>query len=541
MRLRINPQAKTLSLVVIIALSIIPLFLAQGFSLQLTSTSEYTNYVHTNNDTDTTSLDKPMFPVLINNNTIPIGQNWTIICPLQADHNYHVYCYGTWVNISAAAKTDYDIYVYDPQGQLESSHTEAAGFPEHLGTTTNDALFTPKQSGNYSFVIKNDPRESEGVQQATFMIMETLACDKWYTLHIEGKDGDSLPSFHTCWAYEFVTNQSNVELYIKVPGTLDMYEARVYLMNDAKCLSINSYPLPWESGLYGGVSGRMGGYNFENEGYRGVAYASCEYRGQSMFVNYISTNTLAKLYQVAFIGEEGSGDIEFLLKTRFENATLSPLVFLGRVYPDNAAEISYVANQTAALERAQLSYTIDNWNNTANLDMAISGQTCNATIPGQQAGSLVQYRVDASDVLRNNMTATGNYTVKQQPVLNITSVKTPIVLGENVTIIGTLTPNDNTSRVQVQFYNANSTQTVDCPVSDNSTFTASFRPDTSGLWGVNAASPETPTSWRCDSEELLVTVTEPPFYVKYSLFIIAGLIATLAVGGAVYYLKFRES
>jgi hypothetical protein len=38
----------------------------------------------------------------------------------------------------------------------------------------------------------------------------------------------------------------------------------------------------------------------------------------------------------------------------------------------------------------------------------------------------------------------------------------------------------------------------------------------------------------------MVTVTEPPFYVKYSLYIIAGLIAVLVVGGVVYFLKFRE-
>jgi hypothetical protein len=35
-------------------------------------------------------------------------------------------------------------------------------------------------------------------------------------------------------------------------------------------------------------------------------------------------------------------------------------------------------------------------------------------------------------------------------------------------------------------------------------------------------------------------VTEPPIYVKYSLFIIAGLVAAFAVGGVVYFLKFRE-
>ena len=98
---------------------------------------------------------------MINNSQIQIGANWTIICPLQANHNYHVYFYGAYINTSSQAKTDYDIYVYDPQGNLESTHTEAAGLPEHLGTTVNDALFTPTQSGNYSFVIENNPVDSE--------------------------------------------------------------------------------------------------------------------------------------------------------------------------------------------------------------------------------------------------------------------------------------------------------------------------------------------------------------------------------------------
>ena len=38
----------------------------------------------------------------------------------------------------------------------------------------------------------------------------------------------------------------------------------------------------------------------------------------------------------------------------------------------------------------------------------------------------------------------------------------------------------------------------------------------------------------------MVTVAPPPLYVKYSLFIIAGLVAALAIGGVVYFLKFRE-
>ncbi|MCW3994762.1 MAG: hypothetical protein NWE98_01270 [Candidatus Bathyarchaeota archaeon] len=510
---------------------------------QLTGTMEYANYVHDSFDSQTGTrvifVDKPFFPVYVSNGSIPVGQNLTITCPLQEGHNYHIYCYGAWVNVSAAAKTDYDIYVYNPQKTLESSHTEAAGFPEHLGTTTDDSLFRPKQSGNYSFVIKNDPRESKGSQQLTFMVIETLDTDRWYSLHVEGKGDDCLPKFHTCWAYEFVTNQSKVELYVKVPQTLDMYEARLYLMNDAKSPSINAYPLPWEPGLYGNVSGRVGGYNFENEGYRGVAYASCEYMGQPMFLNYTSAVTGAKLYQLAFIGEEGSGNIEFMLKSKFDNASMLPVKTPIKVCANDAANISYVSSGSSVLEEAQLVYSVDNWISNASLGMVVSNQTCYAMIPGQEAGTLVQFRIYAKDVLRNIMTVGGNYSVKNQPVLNLTLLEDSVMLGKNVTVVGTLIPHDNASVVSVHLATSNATQTVDCSVNSDGTFTVSLKPEGSGVWAVSAMSLETPTCWRSDSELLLLNVKEPPIYVKYSLYIISALIAISAVGGVVYFFKFR--
>ena len=541
MHLKPKLSPKNTSMIVIIVLIVSPIFMAQVSGLQLTTTSEYTNYVHNYVNSDQgnyTLVEKPIFPVMINDSQIQIGANWTIICPLRAGHNYHVYCYGAWVNISSAAKTDYDIYVFNPEGILESSHTEAAGLPEHLGTNANDALFTPAESGNYSFVIKNDARESQGAQQATFMVIENLETDKWYTSSVEGKDDNNQPGLLTSWSYEFVTNQSRVELYVKVPDTLDMYEARLYLMNNAQSPSINSFPLPLESALYGNLTDSTGGYNFETEAYRGVAYASCEYRGQSMFLNYTSSNADPKLYHLVLIGEEGSGDVEFMLKTQFGNTTLTPLINPARVYPDSPTKLSYLSNN-ANLEAAQLSYTVDNWTSVTNLNMEINNQTCNSTIPGQKAGSTVQYRVDAYDELSNNMSATGNYTVKTQLALHITAVKDPVLLGENITITGTLSPNYNISLVKVQFLNSNSTETIDCPVSDNGTFVANYKPKSSGVLAVVATSLETSTSWSCDSEQLSVTIKEPPIFVKYSLFIIIGLIAALAVGGVVWFLKFR--
>jgi hypothetical protein len=545
MKPRIKRPTKTLSLVTILVLTLSPLFLAQVYGLQLTTTPEYANYVHSSTSGNYTVVDKPIFPVTINNSQIPIGGNWTITCPLQAGHNYHIYCYGAWINTSTSAKTNYDIYVYapdqdpnNPSSTPESSHTEAAGLPEHLGTTVDDALFTPTQTGNYSFVICNNPFDSQSAQQATFMIIENLETDKWYTSPVDGEVGND-SSFFTNWAYEFLTNQPKVELYVKVPQTIDMYEARLYLMNTANSPSLNSVPLPWEPGLYGNVSNGVGGYNFESNGYEGVASASCEYFGQAMFLTYTSNNTGLNLYHLMLMGQVGSGDIEFMLKSHFGDTALAPKATPIRTSPNMPANISYMSNG-AALINAQLSYTTDNWGSTADANMTISNQTCSGTIPGQKAGSNVQYRVNANDELNNNMIATGNYSVKQQFALNITAVKDTIQLGQNVTITGALTPNDASLRINVQFLSPNSTETVNCLVNDNGTFEASYKPDSIGAWVVMANSPETQTSWRCDSGQLTITVAEPPFYVKYSLFIVIGIVAASAVGGAVWFLKFRK-
>ncbi len=514
--------------------------MATASSLQLTTTSEYNNYVHTyvNSKGNFTYVEKPMFPVLVNGSQIPVGGNWTIICPLQAGHNYHIYCYGSWVNPPAKATTDYNFYVYGPQGNLVGSHTESAGLPPNLGTTVDDPLFVPAQSGNYSFVIVNNPYDSVGAQQATFMIIENLKCDTWYTSHVEGLK-DSCPSFYTNWAYEFVTNASYVELYVKVPETVDMYQARLYLMNDPGSPSLNSFPLPWEPGLYGNLSGAVGGYNFEPNSDLGVAYASGECMGQSMFLNYTSPNTGTNLYQMVLMGGAGSGNVTFMLKTNFEKATLTPLTIPSRVSPNAPTEISYRSNG-ANLDKAQLSYTTNNWITKADVNMNVTNQACNATIPGQPTGSLVNYEIKAVDVLENNLAVSGNYTVKEPLILNITAVKDQIRLGGNITIDGVLKPSLNNFTVQVQFNSVNSTKTINCAVKSDGTFAATFQPKSCGQWVVSATCFETKTSFSADSQQLVVTVIPQPLYVKYSLFIVAGFFGAMAAIGIVYFLKSRK-
>jgi len=156
-------------------------FLSSPCSLVLAS-SEYEGYIHDFIDGpirgNWTFVEKPMLPVYFNESKIPVGANWTVVCPLIANHSYHVYFYGEWIDYGAYPSTDYDIYVYNPLGELEGYHTEVAGLPEHLGATVDEPFFTPKYSGNYNFVIRNDPRESNASEPATFMIIENVECNK---------------------------------------------------------------------------------------------------------------------------------------------------------------------------------------------------------------------------------------------------------------------------------------------------------------------------------------------------------------------------
>ena len=499
---------------------------------------EYARYVHTDWLRNCTYVDKPMFPVYLNESQVPIGKNWTVVCPLREGHSYHVYCYGAWVHTGDEPKTDYDIYVYNPQGELESTHTEAAGLPEHLGTTVDDPFFVPASSGNYTFVIVNDARESNGAEQATFMVIENVECDRWYTQEVSGKVADT-PVFNTSWAYEFMTDSPRIELWVRVPDTLDMYEARLYLMSNAESFTVNNVSLPWEMGLYGNLS-TVGGYNLESEEYRGVAYASCEFNGQDMFLNYTQPFAGENVYHLVLMGEVGEGTIEFMVKTTF-GGVLEPLTFPQRVTPSNETLISYVTN-TTQLENATLRYTIDNWKNLTTVGMAVSNMTCNATIPQQEAGSLVEYTVQATDTIKNQLTAAGNFTVKYpSAITEFNATRMTVTRGENITVAGTLSAEAGGAPVTVTFMSVNATENVECMALGNGTFTASFQPEDTGDWMVQAAFAGNSTVYECESETVVVTVAEPSFFAVYGIFIGGGVGGSLAAVGAVVYVKkYRE-
>lgn len=512
---------------------------------------EYENYVHgyLEPQGNWTFMEKPMFPVYFNESQIAIGQNWSVVCPLIARHTYHVYCYGRWVNNGSEPKTDYDIYVYNPLGEIEGYHTESAGLPEHLGTSVDEPFFAPKHSGNYTFVIRNDPRESNGAQQATFMIVENVECNVWHEHYVEGEDGNSLPVFNTSWAYEFATDNQHAEVWVKVPETLDMYEVRLYLMADPKVQNytvLNGVPLSWEPGLYGEENNtdgryRYGGYNLESREYRGVAFASCEFYGQEMLLNWSSPHLGKSLYHLVLIGEVGNGTVEFLVKTEFNNACLKPSTTPARVYPQNETVIAYVSNTTDALD-ATLEYSTNGWVNVTSVSMRIEdNRTLNATIPRQDAGTLVAYRAKADDVLKNVLEAEGNYSVKCPTVLNLTLLHETVRSGENVTVMGSLTPKIEQAAVTVVFNSVNETKKMEVYTLSDGTFVASFQTEKVGVWEAQATFNGDAFYFSSSSSSLTVRVEEPTVLTKYSLYIGGGVAAATAVVGVVIYVKkFRE-
>ena len=166
-----------------------------------------------------------------------------------------------------------------------------------------------------------------------------------------------------------------------------------------------------------------------------------------MFFNYSSTNKFTNLYHLVLIGEEGSGEIQFMLKTHFEDTSILPVVAPKTVFAGNATEITY-SSISNSLKSATCFYTVNNWTTQSSISMSIINRTCNAIIPSQKAGSIVQYKIEAIDNLLSVLKASGNYTVKMESTLDFSLIKEKIQLGENITVNGVLTPITNTSTVE---------------------------------------------------------------------------------------------
>jgi len=459
---------------------------------------------------------KPTSPLRIEESQIPIGKDWTYVYSLNENCSYHAYCYGDWI----ATKTDYDIYVYDSQGRLVSSHTEAAGLPEHLGNTVDQPFFTPEKTGNHTFTIKNDLRESEGEKGGTFMVIEHVDCNRWHRRYLRGKVNDK-PVEETGWAYEFCTNSTRLEVRIDVPDSLDMYEARLYLMaNPSRGIgtTLNGVPLAWEPGLYGGIKSvtkpqaTFGGFNLEDRGYKNPdAMASCEYSGQDMLINYTSPyNSEFILYHLVLLAEFGQGNVRFMVKTDFDAPQLSLVDPVERAYPSDTANITARVFDETGLERVWLTYTGDNWLTSASIDMnEDQNNTYRATIPRQPAGTFVKYKILAVDVAENQAEVQGNYSVKNPTKIEI-SLSRPICdVDDTVMVNGSISHGGAAVTLN---YTCKDAELLRSALADpNGFFNDLYTPPSFGVWTISASWLGNQTCFGAisDSESLAVSKIIP--------------------------------
>jgi hypothetical protein len=210
------------------------------------------------------------------------------------------------------------------------------------------------------------------------------------------------------------------------------------------------------------------------------------------------------------------------------------------VYSNNDTLIAYVSNVTD-LKNATLHYSIAGAANVSTLDMEIfENKTCRVFVPGQDAGSFVNYVVEATDALENSLVAVGNYSVKHLTALNISLVHDSIHIGDNITLRGYLTPQDDNVPMTVSFISTNKTEHITCHTIANGSFIASFKPQTLGVWRVRSELVEDELRYGSLSVELSVRVEEPSFLVKYQYYIGGGLGAVAVLGVVVYLKKFRE-
>jgi len=449
-----------------------------------------------------TYISKPGYPVKINASQILIGSSWTFIYPLNKGSFYHVYFIGDWIG----SKTDYDVYVYNPEGKLEAVHTASSGLPEHLGNKPNDPFFTPKRTGLHYFLIYNDPKESNSEDAATLMVIEHLECNRWYEKYIRGKV--NFKDVHeTRWAYEFASNSDRIEVIIEVPETLDMYEARLYLLaNPSKGIGdiLDGYPVAWEPGLYGEIdsSGHYGGYNWEDEGYRNLdAMASCEFFGQDMLINYTSPSPGETiLYHLVLIGENGEGIVRFMIKTDFNPPSISLMATPKEIASGRKVAIKAKIYDEDSLKSVRLYYTNDDWASSHSVEMKeTSDGIYVGVIPEYPGGNKIKYKVVAVDMVGNTAEATGSYVVKNKTELSINLSRRKIYIGEEIIITGQMSHGRDSILLNFTSQGENLLKSIMVDV--NGSFNYKYTPNAIGEWTVIATYPGNKAYFEASAKE----------------------------------------
>jgi hypothetical protein len=462
---------------------------------------------------NSTFLDKPGFPVEIQENQIQPGEVWTYFVPLKEGRTYHIYLIGEWVDLNDHI-TDYDIFLYKVKSSTYthlSSHTEAAGYPEQVSNDGQGQFYIPSSSGNYILCVRNDPKDSSSSQAATLMVIEHIVPNKFYSIRMEEPEvNKTVPE--SSWAYEFNTSKPRIKVDIQVPDSLDMYEARFYPManpDEEVGDLLDGVLTPWDTGLYGNLTGDYGGFNDDPQGYRHVdASDSCERSGEDMVIDYSTEENSTILYHLLYMAEIGKGSLRFRIQTDFTAPNITAINPPKYVITETDFDLSCEVLDESYINTVWLHYSVDGNETWRTLTAEQDGDIYHVSVPGQKGGITINYYWEAFDSLGNYGYSYHSAKAMTPTHLILNVEPSSIYGGEEVTSSGflglpdmVLTLNYTLGDKVVQ-YNVTS--------DDKGSFDHVFSPNQVGNWNVTCEFTGDNTNWPSASESVMFEMSRKP-------------------------------
>ena len=479
-----------------------------------TSVSAMNEWLDTDPAERTSTVNKPVDPVFINTGndsiSIPIGESWDFIYNLKSGHRYHIFLVGDWIHNASSPMTDYDIYTYKPSGALFSSHTESAGLPEQVSTDENHHYFVPEQSGEYTFRIVNDERDSENDETAILMVLEHIDVNTEYSQFLEGRDSNDNEVLYTGWAFEFNTSAPEIRIFVDVPSLLDMYEARLFAM--AKPESDIGYSLYGIGAPMGeffiDFSGEYGGFNTYSQGDRNIeAMDSGEYSGQDLEFIYdaptSSENGSGVFYYLVLIAEHSQGTVDFVVQTDFEPPVISldpPEVGV----EGEDTEITVTIEDDTEIEEIWIEYSTDEGETWRTKDLSKKGDGYSCELGSLFAGEYVDFTIYAEDAFGNIGSIESGFQVKRIISLECFIANKNLYVDENARITGS--SNLDSAPITLDFAKGETVESFLAATDENGVISFSFAPPQLGEWSFQAIFEGSETEFPASSEFINFTV-----------------------------------
>ena len=421
------------------------------------------------------------------NYTLP-GDVMTYNYTLEGGHTYHTYLIGEFVNLTAH-QTDYDVFLYRETitgYRYLSSHTEAAGYPEQVSNDGLGQYFTPTASGNYYFAVRNDLMESNSSEEALLMVVEHLELNKWYSRFLLEPDEYGEPRYDTGWVYEFRSSDPRLRIEVEVPDSLDMYEARLYIVgNPSKNVGflIKGAPAPWWPGLNGTLDGVYGGCNDDPQGFRHLDMSdSCETGGEDMLIDYSPKLKGELLYHLVLLPEYGNGTVRVRVQTDYTPPVITLMDPVEEVNSGEETPVMCRIEDRSPLSSVNLLYTVDgrSWEEAPYTSV---GEYYNGTIPSQSPGTVLTYKWVAVDSLDNSASSSSQFKAMRSTSIKINVDKDKVRGGDIIIMSGEMSLPD--TKLQI-YYKKDGVTKFDIITDKDGLFNHVFMPNKLGAWEVYA-------------------------------------------------------